>query len=136
MRGRESKEDFCGRVNGEGIVDRGLVEREDIIQAKAESASKQQFKDNETAEDIRKRAIERLKETKKRNSKNVVSRDAQNHWSTVREKTAADCEIRQQELRAKQQEHKSQQQMMKAIILQQQQLNKDFLNVVEKLLNN
>ena len=82
-----------------------------------------------------KKAIERLKETKKRNSKNVVSRDAQNHWSTVREKTAADCEIRQQELRAKQQEHKSQQQMMKAIILQQQQMNKGFLNVVEKLLN-
>ena len=41
-----------------------LVEREDTIQAKAESASKQQLKDNETAEDIRKKAME----TKKRNS--------------------------------------------------------------------
>ena len=30
-----------------------LVEREDAIQAKAESASKQQLKDNKTAEDIR-----------------------------------------------------------------------------------
>ncbi|XP_073234214.1 uncharacterized protein [Porites lutea] len=47
-----------------------LVEREDhpAIQAKAESASKQQLKDNETAEDIRKKAMESLKETKKRNS--------------------------------------------------------------------
>ena len=45
-----------------------LVEREDTIQAKAESASKQQLKDNETAEDIRKKAMESLKETKKRNS--------------------------------------------------------------------
>ena len=32
------------------------------------SASKQQFKDNETAEDIRKKAMERHKETKKRHS--------------------------------------------------------------------
>ena len=38
-----------------------LVEREN-----AESASKQELKDNETAEDIRKRAMESLKETKKR----------------------------------------------------------------------
>ena len=45
-----------------------LVEREDTIQAKAESASKQQLKDNETTEDIRKKAMESLKETKKRNS--------------------------------------------------------------------
>ena len=35
---------------------------------KAESASKQQFKDNETAEDIRVKAMERLKEIKKRDS--------------------------------------------------------------------
>ena len=37
-----------------------LVEREDTVQAAAESASKQQFQD-ETAEDIRKKAMERLK---------------------------------------------------------------------------
>ena len=43
------------------------MEREDTIQAKAESALKQQLKD-ETAEDIRKKAMESLKETKKRNS--------------------------------------------------------------------
>ena len=66
-RGREGKWDFCERVNGEGITDRG-VEREDTIQAKAESASKQQLKDNETAEDIKKKAVESFKETKKRNS--------------------------------------------------------------------
>ena len=45
-----------------------LVERGDAIQAKAELASKQELKDNETAEDIRKKAMESLKETKKRNS--------------------------------------------------------------------
>ena len=42
-----------------------LVEREDAIQAKAELASKQELKDNET---IGKKATESLKETKKRNS--------------------------------------------------------------------
>ena len=45
-----------------------LVEREDAIQAKAELASKQELKDNETAEDIRKKATVSLKETKKCNS--------------------------------------------------------------------
>ena len=48
-RGREGKWDFCGRVNGKGITElesyEELVEREDAIQAKAESASKQQLKD-------------------------------------------------------------------------------------------
>ena len=38
-----------------------LVEREDTIHAKAESASKQQLKDNETAEDIRKKRWRALK---------------------------------------------------------------------------
>ncbi|XP_068701218.1 uncharacterized protein [Montipora foliosa] len=77
-----------------------LVEREDTIQAKAESASKQQLKDNETAEDIRKKAS--LKETKKRNSdeggaspKHCKSRSARRAEPLVdflREKTAADRE--------------------------------------------
>ena len=71
-RGRKGKWDFCGRVNGKGITElesyEELVEREDAIQAKAESALKQQLKDNETVEDIQKKAMESLKETKKRNS--------------------------------------------------------------------
>ena len=46
----------------------------------------------------------------------------------LREKTAADREIKQQKskLRAKQQEQESQQQMMKAMLIQQQQLNNAF----------
>ena len=64
-RGREGKWDFCGEK--ESLIEE-LVDREDTIHAKAESASKQQLKDNETAEDIRKKAMESLKETKKRNS--------------------------------------------------------------------
>ena len=113
-----------------------LVEREDTIQAKAESASKQQLKDNKTAEDIRKKAMESLKETKKRNSaEGGASRRAEPLVHFLREKAAADREIRQQELRAKQQEQESQQQMMKAMMLQQQQMNTAFLNVVKKLLD-
>ena len=88
-----------------------LVGREDTIHAKAESASKQHLKDNETAEDIRKKAMESLKETKKRNSdeggaspKRRRSRRAEPLVDFLREKAAADREIRQQELRAKQQE--------------------------------
>ena len=105
-RGREVKWDFRGRVNGEGITE--LVGREDTIHAKAESASKQHLKDNETAEDIRKKAMESLKETKKRNSdeggacpRRCKSRRAEPLVDFLREKAAADREIRQQELRAK-----------------------------------
>ena len=53
----------------------------------------------------------------------------------LREKAAADREIKQQELRVKQQEQESQQQMMKAMILQQQEMNNAFLTVVKKLLD-
>ena len=120
-----------------------LVEKEDDIQAKAESASKQQLKDNKTAEDIRKKAMESLKETKKRNSdeggaspKRRKSRRAEPLVDFLREKAAADREIRQQELRARQQEQESQQKMMKAMILQQQQMNTALLTVVQKLLDN
>ena len=54
----------------------------------------------------------------------------------LREKTAADREIKQQKskLREKQQEQESQQQMMKAMMIQQQQLNNAFLNVVKSYL--
>ena len=71
-------------------------------------ASKQQLKDNEIAEDIRKIAMESLKETKKRNSDEVEaspkrrkSRRAEPLVDFLREKAADDREIRQQELREK-----------------------------------
>ena len=86
---------------------------------KAKWASKQQFKDNKTAEDIREKAMDRLKETKKRNS-DEGGASPKRHRTTgrlFREKTAADREIKQQKLRAKQQEQESQQQMMKAMMI-------------------
>ena len=54
----------------------------------------------------------------------------------LREKTAADRKIKQQKskLRAKQQEQETQQQMMNATMIQQQQLNTAFLNVVKSYL--
>ena len=69
-RGREGNWDFCGGVNGERIrLIEELVEREDRHKQRLNRlASRQQFKDNETAEDIKKIAMKRLKETKKRNS--------------------------------------------------------------------
>ena len=105
---------------------------------KVELASKQQFKD-ETAEDIRDKAMERLKETKKRDS-DEGGASPKHHRTTaldfLREKTAADRENKQQKskLRAKQQEQESQQQMIKAVMIQQQQLNNALLNVVKSYL--
>ena len=45
-----------------------LVSREDTAAADADFVTKQQDKDKETAEDIRKKAMETLRETKKRKS--------------------------------------------------------------------
>lgn len=50
-----------------------LVSREDTATADADSASKQQEKDKETADDIPKRAMENLRETKKRKSRKYGS---------------------------------------------------------------
>ena len=84
------------------------------MHAKAESASKQQLKNNETAEDIRIKALESLKQAKKRNSDEVgaspkrrKSRRAEPPVIFLRGKAAADREIRHQELREKQQEQES-----------------------------
>ena len=70
--------------------------------------------------------MESLKETKKCNSdeggaspKRRKSRRAEPLVDFLREKAATDGEIRQQELRARQQKQESQQQMMKAMILLQ-----------------
>ena len=56
-----SEEEKASGISAEELTEKyslieELVQKEDTIQAKAESASKQQFKDNETAEDIRKNA--------------------------------------------------------------------------------
>ena len=50
-----------------------LVLREDTVTAEMDSASKQQEKDKETAEDIRKKAMENLRETKKWKSEKECS---------------------------------------------------------------
>ena len=63
---KKSEEEKASGISVEELTEKEslieeLVEREDTIQAKAESASKQQLKDNETAEDIRKKRMESLK---------------------------------------------------------------------------
>ena len=117
-----------------------LMERVDTIQAKVESASKQQLKNNKTAEDIKKKRWRTLK--RPRNAiqtkvellqKRRKSRRAEPLVDFLRDNAAAGRKIRQQELRAKQQEQESQQQMMKAMMLQQQQMNTAFLSVVKKI---
>ena len=88
---------------------------------KTESPSKRQFKDNETAEDVREKAMVCLKrprnaiQTKEELLQNVI----ESLVDFLREKTAADREIKQQKskLRAKQQEQEGQQQMMKAMMI-------------------
>lgn len=55
-----SKEEKASGISVEELTEKEslieeLVDREDTIQAKAGSASKQQFKDNQNAEDIRKK---------------------------------------------------------------------------------
>ena len=63
---KEKKWDFCRRAFN--TEKQSLIEHGQLREKIPKSASKQQFKDNETAEDIREKAMERLKETKKRDS--------------------------------------------------------------------
>ena len=122
-----------------------LVSREDTATADADHAAKQQDKNKETAEDIRKKAMESLKETKKRKSGNDENdgspkrrksgqRCAQPLIDFLREKSGADREVRQQELDIKKKEQESQQQVMQALLQQQQQMNDVLLSVFQKML--
>ena len=123
-----------------------LVSREDTATADADHTAKRQDKDKETAEDIRKKAMESLKETKKRKSGNDENdgspkrrksgqRCAQPLIDFLREKSDADREVRQQELDIKKKEQESQQQVMQALLQQQQQMNDVLLSVFQKVLD-
>ena len=89
----EKKWDFCGRVTEKQSLIEELV-------PKAESPSKQRFKDNETAEDIREKAIERLEE--RRQETPAIQRKVELLQNVI--EPLVDLK-----LRAKQQEQESQQ---------------------------
>ena len=100
-----------------------LVSREDTATAsEAETASKQHEK--ETAENMRKKAMETLGETNKRKSKSKDGSTDKRGKSGrctkplvdfLREKPEADREIRQQELEIRKQEQQSQQQVFQTL---------------------
>ena len=143
-RGREGKWDLCGRGNAEkeSLIEE-LVEKEDTITRKGwisiETATQGQ-RDCRRYRSGKKRwrALKRPRNADEGGAslKRCKSSRAEPLVDFLREKAEADREIKQQELRAKQQEQECQQQMMKAMILQQQQMNTAFLNVVEKLPKN
>ena len=120
-----------------------LVSRGDIVTAsEAETASKQQEK--ETAENMRKKAMETLGETNKRkcerkdgstSKRGKSGRCAKPLVHFLREKSEADWEIRQQELEIRKQEQHSQQQVFQTLLQNQQQMNGMILAVVQKILD-
>lgn len=119
-----------------------LVSREDTATADADFASKQQDKDKETAEEIRKKAMENLRETNKRKSEKDGSpkrrksgqRCAQPLVDFLREKADADREVRRQELDMKKKEQESQQQVMQSLLQEQQKINGALLTVLQKVI--
>ena len=139
--------------NASGIAVNDLTEKEALIQelvsredtataSEAETASKQHEK--ETAENMRKKAMETLGETNKRKSKSKdgstdkrskTSRCAKPLVDFLREKSEADREIRQQELEIRKQEQQSQQQVFQTLLQNQQQINGMILAVVQKILD-
>ena len=120
-----------------------LIEREDTIKPDDNRLSVQQDKDK--AEDIRKKAMESMGETKKRKlSRGTTDEDqpttssrkkcAQPLVDFLRENANAERELRQQELDIKRKEQEKQQEPMQTMMLQQQQMNQAFISVVKKLL--
>ena len=139
--------------NASGIAVNDLTEKEALIEelvsredtatvSEAETASKQHEK--ETAENMRKKAMETLGETKKRQSKSKDGSTDKRGKSGrctkplvdfLREKSEADREIRQQELEIRKQEQQSQQQVFQTLLQNQQQINGMILAVVQKILD-
>ena len=114
-----------------------LIEREDTIKPDDNRLSVQQDKDK--AEDVRKKAMESMGETKKRKlSRGTTDEDqpttsgrkrcAQPLVDFLRENANAERELRQQELDIRRKE----QETMQAMMLQQ--MNQAFISVVKKLL--
>ena len=123
-----------------------LVEREKSSRQDSTTALKQ--KDKESAEDIRKKALETMGQTKKRKSEEneddgqpcPKKRKANRRCSEplidfLQEKSTADREFRQEELELKKKEHEDQQELMRNMMTQQQQLNQAFVSVLQKLLD-
>ena len=122
-----------------------LIEREDTIKPDDNRLSGQQKNDKDIAEDIRKKAMESMGETKKRKlSRGTTDEDqpttsgrkrrAQPLVDFLRENANAERELRQQELDIKRKEQEKQQETIQAMMLQQQQMNQAFISVVKKLL--
>ena len=122
-----------------------LIEREDTIKPDDNRLSVQQKNDKDKAEDIRKKAMESMGETKKRKlSRGTTDEDrpttsgrkrrAQPLVDFLRENANAERELRQQELDIKRKEHEKQQETIQVMMLQQQQMNQAFISVVKKLL--
>ena len=122
-----------------------LIEREDTIKPDDNRLSVQQKNDKDKAEDIRKKAMESMGETKKRKlSRGTTDEDqpttsgrkrrAQPLVDFLRENANAERELRQQELDIKRKEQEKQQETIQAMMLQQQQMNQAFISVVKKLL--
>ena len=123
-----------------------LVEREKTPCQESTTALKQ--KDKETAEDIRKKALETMGQTKRRKSQDNSDDDDQSCSKKkktkrcseplvdfLQDKANADRELRQQELELKKQEQSDQQELMRNMMAQQQQLNQAFVSVLQKLLD-
>ena len=141
-----------------GIAVEDLTEKEALIEAliaREETAkpddnlSVQQKKDKDKAEDIRKKAMESMGETKKRKlsrgstdddqpcdkkTTTANKRCAQPMVDFLRENANAERELRQQELEIRRRDQEKQQEIIQSMMLQQQQMNQAFISVVKKLL--
>ena len=107
-----------------------LIEREDTIKPDDNRLSVQQKNDKDKAEDIRKKAMESMGETKKRKlSRGTTDEDqpttsgrkrcAQPLVDFLRENANAERELRQQELDIKRKEQEKQQETIQVMMLQQ-----------------
>ena len=112
---------------------------------KPDDLSVQHKNDKDKAEDIRKKAMESMGETKKRKlSRGTTDEDqpttsgrkrcTQPLVDFLRENANAERELRQQELDIKRKEQEKQQETMQAMMSQQQQMSEAFISIVKKLL--
>ena len=151
---------YKSKVNAEeaasGISVDNMTEKEVLIEevmgkedsiVEADTASSRQKKMKSTAEEIRKTALERMGETKRRKSTDASTDKGEGAIEKKRtrcnappivdflqQKAKADQELRQQELEIKRKELENSRGMMQTMMQQQQQMNQTLVAIVQHLL--
>ena len=126
-----------------------LIEKEESTNKADEEQKKHKEKEKEKSDDIRKKALERCSETKKRKGSSIDvcededevekkpkrRRRSEPLVDFLEEKAKSERELREQELSLRQKEQEQNQRVIQSVLEQQQQMNTAMLSVIQKIID-